>query len=129
NAVVKVPMQFSILLLGAIVFMFYQFEKPPVYFNQPAYQRAMETGYAPQLAALQAQSDELFAKKRAAIRAFSTAPQKDAGVNAAGYSDNASGDRDLATSRLRGLDAQARALRARTKAVLEKAGADPKSKE
>ena len=36
NAVVKVPLQFSILLLGAIVFMFYQFEKPPVYFNQPA---------------------------------------------------------------------------------------------
>ena len=37
NAAVKVPMQFFILLLGAIVFMFYQFEKPPVYFNQPAY--------------------------------------------------------------------------------------------
>src|SRR5438874_9995204 len=118
NAVVKVPMQFSILLLGAIVFMFYQFEKPPVYFNQPAYQRAMETGYAPQLAALQAQSDELFVKKRAAIRAISTAPPNDA-----------SGDRDIATSRLRDLDAQARELRARTKAVLEKAGADPKSKE
>src|SRR2546423_5175546 len=105
NAAVKVPMQFSILLLGAIVFMFYQFEKPPAYFNQPAYQRAMETGYAPQLAALQAQSDELFVKKRAAIRAISTAPPQNTGVNAAGYNDNASGDRDIATSRLRDLDA------------------------
>src|SRR5437588_4247867 len=118
NAAVKVPMQFSILLLGAIVFMFYQFEKPPIYFNQPAYQRAMETGYAPQLAALQTKSDEVFVQKRAAIRAISAAPQNDA-----------SGDRDLATSRLRELDAQARELRARTKAVLEQAGADPKSKE
>src|SRR5947208_15339958 len=53
NAAVKVPMQFFILLLGAMVFMFYQFEQPPVSFNQPAYQRAMESGYAPQLAALQ----------------------------------------------------------------------------
>src|SRR5256885_15998998 len=109
--------------------MFYQFEKPPVYFNQPAYQRAMETGYAPQLAALQAQSDELFVQKRAAIRAISTAPPKDAGVNAAGYNGNASADNNLAMSRLRDLDAQARELRAQTKAVLEKAGADPKSKE
>jgi Predicted symporter len=69
NAAVKVPMQFFILLLGAIVFMFYQFEKPPVYFNQPAYQRAMENGYAPQLTQLQTRSDEVFAQKRAAIRA------------------------------------------------------------
>src|SRR5437870_11135461 len=35
NAAVKVPLQFFILLLGAIVFMFYQFERPPIYFNQP----------------------------------------------------------------------------------------------
>src|SRR5256886_7145951 len=79
NAAVKVPMQFFILLLGAIVFMFYQFEKPPVYFNQPAYQRAMESGYAPQLAALQTQFDDVFTQKRAAIRAVSahrpTVPQ------------------------------------------------------
>src|SRR3989475_10131483 len=73
NAVVKVPMQISILLLGAIVFMFYQFEKPPVYFNQPAYQRAMESGYAPQLKALQTQFEDVFVQKRAAIRAVSSA--------------------------------------------------------
>src|SRR5204863_4382503 len=52
NAVVKVPMQFSILLLGAIVFMFYQFEKPRVYFNQPTYERALENGYAAPLSTL-----------------------------------------------------------------------------
>src|SRR5262245_37731269 len=34
NALFKIPMQFFILLLGALVFVFYQFEKPPVYFNQ-----------------------------------------------------------------------------------------------
>ncbi len=66
NAAVKVPMQFFILLLGAIVFMFYQFEKPPLYFNQPAYQRAVGNGYAPQLAALQTQFDDVFMQKRAA---------------------------------------------------------------
>ncbi len=114
NAVVKVPLQFSILLLGAIVFMFYQFEKPPAYFNQPAYERALENGYAPQLTELQTQFDEVFAQKRAAIRAVSTV---------------SSSERDAAMNKLRELDAQAHELRDRTKAVLVQAGVDPKSKE
>jgi Na+/proline symporter len=33
NAMVKVPMQFLILLLGALVFVFYQFHAPPLFFN------------------------------------------------------------------------------------------------
>ncbi|MFI5165936.1 MAG: sodium:solute symporter, partial [Thermoanaerobaculales bacterium] len=33
NGMVKVPMQFAILLLGAAVFAFYQFTAPPVFFN------------------------------------------------------------------------------------------------
>jgi SSS family transporter len=114
NAVVKVPMQFFILLLGAIIFMFYQFEKPPVYFNQPAYQRAMENGYAPQLTELQTQFDDVFAQKRAAIRAVSTA---------------SSSERAAAMNKLRKLDAEAHALRDQTKGVLVQAGVDPKSKE
>jgi SSS family solute:Na+ symporter len=114
NAVVKVPMQFFILLLGAIVFMFYQFEKPPVYFNQPAYERALENGYAPQLTELQTQFDEVFTQKRAAIRTLSIA---------------SSNERDAAMNKVRALEAQARDLRDRTKAVLVQAGVDPKSKE
>src|SRR5437660_12833336 len=58
NAVVKVPMQFLILLLGAMVFLFYHFEYPPIFFNQPTYQRAIERGYGHQLAALQTQFDD-----------------------------------------------------------------------
>ena len=34
NGLVKVPMQFFILLLGVLVFSFYQFNKEPVFFNQ-----------------------------------------------------------------------------------------------
>ena len=114
NAAVKVPMQFFILLLGVIIFMFYLVEKPPVYFNQPAYQRAMENGYAPQLTQLQTQFDEVFTQRRAALRAVSTA---------------SSSERDAAMDKLHKLDAQAHALRDQTKAVLVQAGVDPKSKE
>jgi SSS family solute:Na+ symporter len=39
NALLKIPMQFLILLLGALLFVFYQFERPPVFFNQSEWQR------------------------------------------------------------------------------------------
>src|ERR1700745_3096098 len=34
NAVLKIPMQFVILVLGALLFVFYQFVPPPVFFTQ-----------------------------------------------------------------------------------------------
>lgn len=34
NAVFKIPMQFFILGLGVLLFLFYQFDRPPVYFNE-----------------------------------------------------------------------------------------------
>lgn len=34
NALLKIPMQFFILLLGAFVFVFYQFQPAPIFFNQ-----------------------------------------------------------------------------------------------
>ena len=37
NAVFKIPMQFFILLLGVLIFVFYRFERPPVYFNKAAW--------------------------------------------------------------------------------------------
>ncbi|MDQ8194174.1 sodium:solute symporter [Coraliomargarita sp. SDUM461004] len=33
NAVLKIPMQFSILLLGVLLFVFYQFQQPPIFYN------------------------------------------------------------------------------------------------
>ncbi len=114
NAAVKVPMQFFILLLGAIVFMFYQFEKPPVYFNQPAYERALQNGYAKQLTELQTRFDVVFSQKRDAIRVLASA---------------SSNDREQAEKRLHELETQTRDLRDQTKAVLVQAGVDPKSKE
>ena len=36
NAILKVPMQFFILFTGVMVFVFYQFVQPPVYFKQSA---------------------------------------------------------------------------------------------
>jgi SSS family transporter len=37
NGIVKIPMQFAILLIGALVFAFYSFQPAPLYFNTGAY--------------------------------------------------------------------------------------------
>lgn len=37
NGIVKVPMQFLILLIGALLFAFYSFRPAPVYFNESVY--------------------------------------------------------------------------------------------
>ena len=55
NAFVKVPMQFMILLTGALVFVFYHFTAPPLLWNAPALAR-LEKSAPP--AELQAVRDE-----------------------------------------------------------------------
>ena len=70
NAVLKVPMQFFILFTGVMVFVFFQFEKPPMFFNQPAYQLAAQGEPRSALAGLQARYDAVFAQKQIDLRAF-----------------------------------------------------------
>ncbi|MEO8819967.1 MAG: sodium:solute symporter [Ginsengibacter sp.] len=45
NGLVKVPMQFLILMLGVLVFSFYQYNKAPIHFNETQVARAKTTSY------------------------------------------------------------------------------------
>lgn len=45
NGLVKVPMQFSILLLGALLFVFYQFKPMPIYFDKAAEIKVYQSAY------------------------------------------------------------------------------------
>jgi len=53
NALFKIPMQFFILLLGVLVFVLYQFDRPPVFFNEAAWRRAVATSDGDKLRALE----------------------------------------------------------------------------
>lgn len=53
NGMVKVPMQFFILLLGILIFSFYQFHKAPVYFDQAKVTIAEQTSYGGELKAIE----------------------------------------------------------------------------
>ncbi len=46
NGLIKIPMQFAILLIGALVFAFYSFHPAPLYFNSAVYNTLKE--HAPQ---------------------------------------------------------------------------------
>lgn len=65
NAVVKVPLQFVILLTGAMVFVFFLFIQPPALFN-PAIASSVEAGAGQELAAVQQRYDDAFEQRREA---------------------------------------------------------------
>lgn len=54
NGLFKVPMQFFILLTGVLVFVFYQFNAAPLFFNQPAVDVVAQSEHADDLAEMQA---------------------------------------------------------------------------
>lgn len=43
NGLVKIPMQFAILLIGALLFAFFSLKPAPIYFNERSYQNMKET--------------------------------------------------------------------------------------
>ena len=45
NGLVKVPMQFFILLVGVMVFVFYQFNQAPIFFNEVGVEKVMQSEY------------------------------------------------------------------------------------
>ena len=49
NGLVKVPMQFLILLLGALLFTYYQFNSGPIFFNSAVNEKVYETKYGDSL--------------------------------------------------------------------------------
>jgi SSS family solute:Na+ symporter len=104
NGAVKVPMQFAILLIGASVFAFYQFTRPPIYFDPVASARVRASALAGPFTSLEG-----------AYAAATAARAVDARRLAAAYS---SGDASrLASARRTWADSDARASGIRREAI------------
>jgi Na+/proline symporter len=67
NGLLKIPMQFIILFIGVLVFVFYLFVQPPVFHNQTLKQEAMQTSQADSLLFLDNQYNALYAEKKVVI--------------------------------------------------------------
>jgi len=67
NAMAKVPMQFFILFIGAMVFVFFVFEKPPLLFH-PVEQARIE--HEPAYGTVRARYDHAYSARREAAQAY-----------------------------------------------------------
>jgi SSS family transporter len=73
NGLLKIPMQFLILFIGVMVFVFYQFNQPPVFFNEVAKANVYATPYANDLRQLEEKYAAVFEQKEEAVQGLVTA--------------------------------------------------------
>jgi len=67
NAFLKVPMQFLILAIGVLIFVFYHFEKPPLNFDE-SYRKTLVDRAGDEYARLESRYDEAFLSRRDAAQ-------------------------------------------------------------
>ena len=67
NGLLKIPMQLGILLLGVLVFVYYQFNTPPLFFNDSLVKSLEKTTYASQIKPLEETHAALSRENQAAM--------------------------------------------------------------
>ncbi|MDQ8203030.1 sodium:solute symporter [Pelagicoccus sp. SDUM812003] len=120
NAVVKVPMQFFILFVGVMVFVFYLFVEPPVFFNQATLEAVAETEHADALLSLESEYKEVVERRSHAVRELAQA-----------FQSNAVGSEELEARKALavGLEQESLQIRERVKALIKGAGEDFEAKD
>ncbi|HYV91286.1 MAG TPA: sodium:solute symporter [Chitinophagales bacterium] len=110
NGMLKVPMQFLILMIGALVFAFYQFNPSPVFFNDRVVERVLESAKANEFSEISNQYNALTEGKK-----------KNAFALLDGMKNKNTNDVNQAQDELRAADAKGKALRAEAIAVIKEA--------
>lgn len=77
NGFLKVPMQFVILFIGVMVFVFYQFFQPPVIFNTIQLDKLKQSEYLEEFDALEKEYTEVFESKSERIQGMLQAIESD----------------------------------------------------
>lgn len=83
NGLLKIPMQFLILFIGTLVFVFYQFHTPPVFFNKVEETKILTSKYKVEYQQLEKKYDDTQQEKRTYINALveSVHKQDQAGID------------------------------------------------
>jgi len=107
NGIVKVPMQFLILLIGALIFTFYQFNQAPIFFNQAQVNKLAASPKKDTLKAMEQQYNLLSVKKKELSTTF-VQEEKNGGASASTVQE------------LRNVNAESEKIRTGLKDVLKK---------
>ena len=70
NGLLKIPMQFLILLIGILVFAFYQFNRPPMFFNRYEVEQVKSSSYSAQYNMLETQYATAFEQRKSKSEAL-----------------------------------------------------------
>ena len=77
NGLVKVPMQFIILFIGAMVFVFFQFVTPPLFFNPVEEAKVKSGSYASEYKVIEDDYSEIHKEKQKELKALITSIDSD----------------------------------------------------
>ncbi|MFN7966821.1 MAG: sodium:solute symporter [Acidobacteriota bacterium] len=83
NGLFKIPMQFGILFIGVLVFVFYLFNAPPLFFNKPTLDLVAQTTHAAELQSLEQRFGEAFTLQKDAASAYVATLRSGQGEDAA----------------------------------------------
>ncbi len=114
NGLLKIPMQFLILFIGVLVFLFYQFHQPPLFFNQVEINKIAASEQAPALKQLEADYTANFRQKQQQVNQLAAA------INTEDEAQITTTQQALATT-----EAQGKAIRSQVSGLLKQV--DPKS--
>jgi hypothetical protein len=114
NGIVKVPMQFLILLIGILVFTYYQFNPSPLLFNTIPVEKARHTAYRDTIDALLLEHGKLAESKKEAVTLL-------------GYDLARDANSDSSVARLSRLNTRQDNLRKEVKRVIIASKADPEA--
>ena len=118
NGLLKIPMQFIILFIGVLVYVFYLFTQPPVFHNQVLKERAMKTQQADSIRYYEEKFNTVYGNKRAAV---------DELVEAIHREDDAAISSSSET--IKGFQEEEKALREAVRASIAKAIPDAKTQD
>lgn len=113
NGLVKVPMQFLILLIGTLVFAFYLFNKAPIFFNDKQVARLENSVYKDSFARAQQVYDQLALQKQTLVGEFALARE-----------ENRKDEVNQKGGELKRLQAQSDSVRKQVKEWISKTGGD-----
>ena len=77
NGLIKVPMQFIILFIGAMVFVFFQFVTPPLFFNPVEEEKVKAGNYASEYQLIEDQYSEIHKEKQLELKELLSSIQSD----------------------------------------------------
>lgn len=82
NGLLKIPMQFAILFVGALVFSFYLFQSPPVFFNKVVAEQTRQGVVGDKFVAIETEFGEAVAARKQAALKLLEQPEDAAAVEA-----------------------------------------------